>query len=180
MCQSCDNRSRVLKTGFAQLVGWAAQLIQLRHDDSRTLSLCTNSETSTQADPQLAHWPSCQNFVFRRESSWWRRGGGRDCRRMSPSTSSSTTPCCWSWRARMSCWTIPCEVGYNAHFFSTLHFGSVIVGLLYLSYLPLLLVFSVSNPMIFQSLRRSSNMEAVPRLPMVEFELKSRWVSFAL
>ena len=29
-------------------------------------------------------------------------------------------------------------------------------------------------PEIFQSERRSSNMEAVPMLPMVEFELKSR------
>ena len=64
MCQSCDNRSRVLKTGSAQLVGRAAQLIQLRHDDSRTLSLCTNSDTSIQADPELAHQrhqPSYQN-----------------------------------------------------------------------------------------------------------------------
>ena len=159
MCQSCDNRSRVLKTGFAQLVGWAAQLIQLRHDDSRTLSLCTNSDTSIQADPELAHQrhqPSYQNRTHlfsgarvhgENEEEEGIVGGclhQQVLRR--PDVAGAGAPGC---HVKLSHVKLPIEVP----FFSVLHFGSVIIGLLYLRYLPSLLVFSVSmsNPMIFQS-----------------------------
>ena len=130
-----------------------------------------------------SHWldpsPWWHLLIFRRVSSWWRQGEGRVCPRTSPSTNSSTTPCCWSWLARMSCWITPCEASQFS-FFSLEHFRSnhrftvpelyiIIVCFLYL-------VINESNPMFLSEFFtwRSPKMEAVPRLPMVEFELKSR------
>ena len=100
---------------------WAAQLMQLRHNDSHTLLL-----VQIERYPLTLTWSLSKMtlmLMFRRVSSWWRRGGGRVCPRTSPSTSSSTTPCCWSWLARMSCWITQCEASQFS-FFSLEHFRS--------------------------------------------------------
>ena len=130
-----------------------------------------------------SHWldpsPWWHLLIFRRVSSWWRQGEGRVCPRTSPSTSSSTTPCCWSWLARMSCWITPCEASQFS-FFSLEHFRSnhrFTVPELYNTSLlcATLSVYRVQSNVPFRVFSwRSPKMEAVPRLPMVEFELKSR------